>query len=369
MLESCPEMRVLRALLTTALVTTAPAVAQRAAPSESQDEDPPLAAVLLEWGEVATARLDPSRALPWPASAHPDSVRGLVERFAAARWRDAEGDEVATGDVLASLLALRADPDDLEAGLGAAKKRWPAAFESFGGLLADLVRDRDVRRDDWLPSRGTADDGFHVGRELEIGKDPMPSWLAVRGSKKVQQAATFIRADLVALESAENDYRGYRQHVGTTYESIYPVPGSVLRSKGDAESPFAALQVAFVCDLPFPFSSYSCELQVLKRLGAGGLLQTDTWSDSRDFFWIAGSNVYVPIEKSDGAFVGMVAVRTFGFDLRGVPDGDSDRLAGLRAVLGNLKRGAEALFAGRDEERELVLRGAIPSVPVFGRKG
>lgn len=363
-------MQVLRALLTTALVATAPVVAQRVAPSEApQDADGPLPAVVLDWGEVSTARLDPSRALPWPASTHPDSVRGLVERFAGARWRDAEGEELATGDVLAQLIARRAVPDELEAALAAVQERWPAAFESFGGLLADLVRDRDVRGDDWLPSRGTAHDGFHVGPELQIGKDPMPSWRDVRGSKTVQQAATFIRADLVALELAENDYRRYRQHVGTTYESIYPVPGSVLRSSADAASPFAALQVAFVCDLPFPFSSYSCELQVLKRLGEGGLLQTDTWSDSRDFFWIAGSNVYVPIEKGDGTFVGMVAVRTFGFDLRGVPDGDSDRLAGLRAVLGNLKRGAEALFAGRDEERELVLRGTIPSVPILGRRG
>jgi hypothetical protein len=61
-----------------------------------------------------------------------------------------------------------------------------------------------------------------------------------------------------------------------------------------------------------------------------------------------------------------VAVRIFGFDLRGVPDGDSDRRSGLRSVPGNLERGAEPLFAARDPRRSLVVDGAIPSVPVRG---
>lgn len=366
--EGSPQMRkIARPSLTLGLLLAL--VAGSARGQRAEPDGFVVQPVEADWSAVVPGQLDPSRALPWPDSDHADSLRGRVERFVAARWTDAEGVESATGDVLEGLLRLRGDDAALGEGLAAARARWPEAFDAYGDLLADFVRDRGVRKDDWLPSRGGADDGFHVGPVLQLGKAPMPDWREVRGSKAVQQAATLIEADLLALELAENDYRAYLAHVGTTYESIFPLDGSLLRSSEDAEAPFASLRIAFVCDLPFPFTNYSCELQVLKRLGPGGLLQTDTWSGSRDFFWIAGSNVYVPVETGEGGFVGMVAVRTFGFDLRGVPDGDSDRLAGLRAVLGNLKRGAERVFAERDEDRELVLRGVIPAVPVLGRRG
>jgi hypothetical protein len=320
------------------------------------------------WSSAVPARLDPDQALPWPDIDHRDSLRGRVERFLGARWRDADGNESSTGDVLQGLVAARSDRDSIAAALARAERTWPAAFASWGDLLSDLLRDRGLYGDDWLPSRSTGDDGFHMGPAVELGKPPMPAWRKVKGSQTVQQAATLIVADLVALETAENDYRDYVRQIGTSYESIFPVEGSLLRSPEEDEQVFSALRVSFVCDLPFPFSSYRCELQILKRLGPGGVLQTDTWSGSRDFLWMAGSNVYLPVEASDGGFVGMIAVRTFGFDLRGVPDGDSDRAAGLRAVLGNLKRGAEPIFAAREDERPPILRGVIPDVPVRGRR-
>jgi hypothetical protein len=353
----------LRAGLALVLLTGI-AMGQRA---ESADFEVPASS--LSWASAVPDRLDPDKALPWPGGDHPDALLGRVERLLAVRWKKGEAaGEESSGDLLASLLAVRADGDALDAALARVAERAPDVFGEWGDLVSDLVRDRALRGGDWLPSRGSRDDGFHVGPPLQLGKEPMPSWRRVRGSQAVQQAATLIVADLVALELAENDYRNYLQQIGTTYEAIAPVEGSLLRSPPETEPPYAALRVAFVCDLPFPFSNYRCDLQILKRLRGDGLLQTDTWSDSRDFLWIAGSNVYLPVETSDGRFVGMIAVRTFGFDLRGVPDGDSDRLAGLRGVLGNLKREAESRFVGRPEDRELLLRGVIPTVPVLGRR-
>jgi hypothetical protein len=323
----------------------------------------------VEFGPACRELFDPAQGLPWPARDDARSLRGRIERLLERRWPVA-ADETACatfGDLLGAAVALRGRPRALELLLQRIEERRPEISAEVGDLLADLGRDSRFRSQAWRTGQEVWDDGFHFGPPLTLGEAPMPAFGEVSGSRVVQQAATLILADLCAIEEAENDYRGYRDHVDAAYEQIFPVPGSHLRGSRDGR-PFAGLRLFFESDLPFPFTGYACDLRVFKQLDAAGHLVTDTWSDSPDFHWIAGSSVYLPVRRSDGSLVGMIAVRIFGFDLRGVPDGDADRRAGLRAVLGNLKRGAEERFAARDPGRDLVFAGAIPEVPVRGRR-
>ena len=125
------------------------------------------------------------------------------------------------------------------------------------------------------------------------------------------------------------------------------------------------MRLGFRCNLPFPFSGYTCDLRVLNRLDGDGHLVTDIYSKSKDFHWMAGRDVFIPVRTSDGRWVATLAVRLFGFDLDGVPDRDGHRRAALRGSLGNLKRDAEASFAARNEPPRTV-EGALPPFVVHG---
>ena len=66
---------------------------------------------------------------------------------------------------------------------------------------------------------------------------------------------------------------------------------------------------------------------------------TFTGSQGRDVFW--------PIYDSNKEWQGTLVLKTFGFDLDGVPDGEDDVYAALRSSLGHLKRDAERAFLAK----------------------
>ncbi|MBK8974532.1 MAG: hypothetical protein IPM29_01265 [Planctomycetes bacterium] len=322
--------------------------------------------------ELCTEVFDPAQAMPWPA----DPSRSLAARLgqlAARRWPARAGPDGdcqryarSFGDLVAAFLALRERPRAQELLARRLERERPEIWAEVGDVLLELVQDQRVLGDAWVPDDDRPDDGFLFGPTLELARD-FPGWRTVDGSQSVFQAACLIEADLDAIETAENDYTAYFAHVGARYLSIYPLAGSNLRGT-DADGPFAGLRVRFETDLPWPFSSYVCDLRIRKSLDADGHLVTETYSPSPDFLWIAGKNVYVPLFDADDRFVAMLAVRLFGLDIRGVPEADSNRRSGLRSVLGNLKRNAEQSYRARDANRPLVLAGAIPVVPVRGRR-
>jgi hypothetical protein len=129
--------------------------------------------------------------------------------------------------------------------------------------------------------------------------------------------------------------------------------------------PFSNLRIWWESDLPFPYTSYECELRILNRIDGDGHLVCDIYSTSEDFHWIAGQDVYVPVRDSDGGFVALLMVRLFGFDLDDVPDGTDDRKAALRSSLGNLKRRAEALYRRRGGTPRTIER-KVPRTPLRG---
>jgi len=249
------------------------------------------------------------------------------------------------GDLAAAAAGL--DPDRIAALLALTERAQPVLWRALAPFAKELLRDEKLGSQRWDPEKDVGNDGIVLARPLTLGEVTSAPWNALHGSRLLQQGATLVRADLATLKAAENDFTRYPGRPGTSYESIAAVPGSYLRGTDASGRPFAALKVRFESDLPFPFSSYDCDLRILNRVRADGRVVCDIASPSSDFHWMAGRDLYLPLETSSGTFVGTLVVRLFGFDLVNVPDGDDARRAGLRSSLGSLKREAEALWRAR----------------------
>lgn len=269
------------------------------------------------------------------------------------------------GDVVK--LARGADAKAIEALLERVESAQPRLWKEIAPFAKELLRDEGLRASKWNPDKDAGNDGLFLARPLSLAESRVEPWSKIEGSRLVQQGAVLVYADLDALKAAENDFTAYRKRPGATYEAIYPVEGSYVRGLDPDGRAFAASKLFFESDLPFPFGTYSCDLRIQNRLRADGRLVCDIASTSADFYWMAGRDLFLPVRASDGAWQGTLVVRLFGFDLRGVPDGDDARRAGLRSSLGSLKRESEALFAKLGVEPRTI-DGAVPEYEVRGTR-
>lgn len=271
------------------------------------------------------------------------------------------------GDMVRDVRAERAAGRDGRAVIARTRAAQPELWAALEPCAEALLFDTGVTGKSWDPDDHTKDDGFFFARPLTIAKLAAQPWKGCEGSQRIQQAAQLLHADFEAIKAAENDFPAYKRRPGNTYEEIHPVEGSYVRGTDERGKPFAALKLYFEADLPFPFSSYKCDLRILSRTDAHGDFVCDIFSPSKDFLWMAGRDVFVPVRDSGGAWQATLMVRWFGFDMRGVPDGDSDRCAALRAGAGALKRDAQALFERRAGPPRTV-EGVTPPFDVLGRK-
>lgn len=319
-----------------------PALVLPAALPLAGEGDRPALDLLREWRELSSLRADGRL-----DGAAPGSFGDLAREWSAAR------DDEARQQLLA-----------------ACARAHPALWARLEPWAREMLDDRALRSPKWTPEDDRADDGCAFGMPLTLEGAPAP-YGGLDGSKLVQQAVVFVRADFEALKAAENDYGAYTQRPGSSYEAIHAVAGTLVEGVDPEERPFRALKAWFKADLPWPFSSYSCDLRVLNRYDAAGGLVCDVraWNDGPrdDFVWLAGRDHYFEVRDSAGACQGVVVVRWFGFDLRGVPDSDAARRAGLRAGLLCLKREAEALQRARGGPLRPVV-GGLPAFPVRGWK-
>jgi hypothetical protein len=237
---------------------------------------------------------------------------------------------------------------------------------AWGTPLRQLLDDSRLHTRRWDPDEDSDADGLVLASGWELPKDRDP-WRRVGVDLDAEQGAVLVHADLTTFKEVENDYSVYPDDVGANYEEIGPVRGSLLVGDDPEGRPFQALRLRFSADLPFPFGGYECDLRVLNRLRADGLVETHIYTPGGDFHWMAGRDVFVPVRTSGGDPVGLLVTRVYGFDLDGVPDGRDHRKAALRGSLGNLKRKVEARFrelGGRWRDAE----GKLPEYPVIGRR-
>jgi len=239
-------------------------------------------------------------------------------------------------------------------------------FDRRGKIFRELLCD-DRLWDGWDPGDDDERDGFYHRSAWKAGGKLESPWKDLKEEAVFEQVAVFVHADLLAFKQAENDYRPYAQDVGANYDEIYPLEGSYLRGNAPDGTPFARTRIYWRADLPFPFDDYECELNLLNRVDSEGRLITDVYSTSADFHFMAGRDVFFPVEDSHGDWTGTLVVRVSGLDLAGVPDGGTHHRRGLRGSLGNIKRRAEPLFAARGS-REVVAAGTVPAFELIGNR-
>jgi hypothetical protein len=345
-----------------------------AALDASKAPPPRLAPRTATWEELQKTTFDLAYLLPEELAIAPEGDGRAVDlaremrRIASAVYAASAaqpGAPLCLGDVVK---AWRAAPDEASARrvLADLARTNPALARDLEPWAAELLCDTRLRSSKWDPARDDACDGFVFARPLTLGGRTEPVWRKRASADLVQQAATLMFADLEALKSAENDYAAYPSRPGADYERIGPVDGSFLRGVDPAGRDWSAVRVLFETDLPFPFSTFTCDLHVLNRVDERGRVVCDVYSASRDFHWLAGRDHYYPVRASDGEFVALLVVRWYGFDLRGVPDGDDARRTALRSSLGGLRRAAEEAYRAHGGPPRTV-EGRFPDFEVLGK--
>lgn len=319
--------------------------------------------------ELAAA-FDDAHTIPRAAPGRGDLAADLAE-LAARRFepRGAGGFGQARtlGDVIARFDGLRGERAATLKLLAELERERPDLWQAAGRVLPQLLDESGFLDKRWDPERDRDDDGFLVAAPRPLAGAGNEVLARGRGRRELVQVATLLRADLWAAKQAEHDFRAWPERVGASYAWVRPVRDSYLVDALEGPRREARVRVSFRTDLPFPFAHYDCELDMRHRLDAAGHLASDVAAVGEDFYWLAGQDVYLPLERASGGFVALLYVRVFGTDLRGVPDKNVQLEAGCRQGMGGLKREAEALWARRGVRAPL-LRGSVPAFDVHGRE-
>lgn len=318
----------------------------------------------IEWEQLSPARFDLVWRLPETHRAPGQDLLAEMEALAALRFEytDRQGRKLGTlGDLVAVSLSI--GRDDLEGWLKDLETSAPPPLRARSEALRQLLcSDRlDNRR--WDPDDDHSRDGILMGEPWDLKQEGVRPWNDIRVDVQAEQAATLMLAGLDSIKTAENDYRLYPENVGAKYREIYPLDGSFVRGEDPEGREFAALRIYFRSPLPLWYDDYRCELNSLTQIDARGRVVCHIYSRSDDFHWMAGRDVFLPVETSLGQRLAYLVVRQYGFDIDDVPDKPGNRRAALRGSLGNLRRRAEAL-AG---ERPRLETG--PLVPEFALRG
>ncbi|MEM7306970.1 MAG: hypothetical protein AAF682_09885 [Planctomycetota bacterium] len=317
----------------------------------------------LAWEQLSPQLFDLAWQLPDERTAPGRDLLAEMERLAALRL-EARGPRGEEYRCLGDLARAARAADDADGWLKAVLRSSPKLEADWGAGLRELLRCSELFEKDWNPEDDGSRDGLLVGGTWDLTKEGAP-FNQLEVDAIAQQGATLMFADLATIKAAENDYRLYPNDPGSSYEEIYPLADTFVRGTDPQGNGFSALRIRFRCDLPLWYPDYRCTLRLLNRIDPKGRLACDIYSTSSDFHWLAGRDVYLPLDASDGERVAYLVVRQYGFDLDDVPDSEKNVREALRGSLGNLRRRSEALAgeAGASKDRgparipEFVARG------------
>lgn len=329
----------------------------------------------VSWAEFCERHFDPQWALPAPSSKESENVpQDLVAWFEGLAARDlrfaadqqdkaaAEG-AIRLGDLIAELAPLRRSTKQVLDSLEKKAAELPGLDEDLRTLVAELVCDVGVHEEKWKPSKNLKDDGIVHLPSWELSKKTKRGapWDDRKGDSTVLRAAVLVFADLESWFSAENDCSIYLNRKGSRLESVSIPPESRVQTQDAHGARWLSQIFRMDSDLPFPFGGYQADNRVRLGLRPDGLVMNEVYVEpGKDFKWLSGRDVFLPLSTSDGEFVALLVIQEFGFDLDGVPEGDSNRKEGVRDALGNKKRHAERRF--QPKERLPDQRGRLPKL-------
>jgi len=261
--------------------------------------------------------------------------------------QDSSASPYRLGDLVAALATVRGDTKRFDEELTRIAAQLPGLSKAERGYVAQLVRDQGLKKRKWEPEDNLKDDGIlHLSTwELDDNSARTENWKSRKGSDTVIRSATIFFADLETWLHAENDVSTYFKHAENSFEEVSIPAESRMRSKDQAGNEVRTQIFRTRSDLPFPFSDYGADNRVRLSVRPDGLIMNEVYTPpSKDFYWLAGRDVFIPLYTNQGVFVAHLLVQEFGFDLDGVPESNSNRKEGVRSALGNKKRFAEARY-------------------------
>lgn len=326
----------------------------------------------VSWAEFCRDHFDPDWALPLPtekeAGKLPVDLVAWFQEFATRDFNLAPGTEagpehrpILLGDLIAELAPYREDTKRLLEELDRREQELPGLSKSERRNLGELLCDGGLFHKKWTPADNRRDDGIlHLPSwEMKDKTGRSTLWTERSGDDTVLRAATLVFADLESWFAAENDCPSYFDQPDNRFEKVEIPAQSRVFAKSPEGDEYRAQIFRVVSDLPFPFGTYGGDNRVRLSLRPDGLVMNEVYmAKNKDFHWLAGRDVFLPIRTQDGRFVCLLVIQEFGFDLDGVPESDGNRKEAVRAALGNKKRGAEMRF--RPQAELAPQRGRLP---------
>lgn len=321
--------------------------------TSAADAAPSMAPRTIAWPELGPATFDIAYILPEDLVLASEGEEPAVDlartmrRLAVDRYA-AKPDSTLTlnclGDVIRAVRDSGGEAEGRERVLARVRDEQPTMWRDLEPWISELLCDARFRDRKWDPDRDDPCDGIVFARPLSLKGRSETVWKKRDSADLVQQAAVLVYADLEAIKTAENDYPTYPGRPGSNYERVGPIADTFVVGEDQRGNGFSALRMLFETDLPFPFSTFTCDVHILNRVDRRGELVCDIYSTSKDVHWMAGRDHYFPVRASDGEWIATLVVRWFGFDLRGVPDDDDARRGAMRSSLGGVRREAERVF-------------------------
>jgi len=271
----------------------------------------------------------------------------LAMRFDGPGFQAPEPWMKSVGNILEAFRKTRGDAAAQEARLEQLRTRAPRVWEQVRDFLPEWVRDDYLYSQAWTPQKtgkpGKAENDGVLERPPFLlaprqGESP-DSGEKDGGGRKVYQACAPIYASLEDLFAAENDFGTYYLQAGANYREVYPLKGAYFSGTDPAGSPFLLYDVSYF-QKPLPLWNLRFKLRQLLHT-EGGRWQMENRLLEGDMNHLRLRIFYDPIQTLDGRVIGYVKTEWLDVDIKGLPDGDSDRQAGARGDVGNIKRMAE----------------------------
>jgi len=277
----------------------------------------------------------------------------LAMRFDSPAFEAPEPWMKSLGDILERFQKTRGDAAAQETLLGVLQTRASGVWDEVRVFLPEWVRDDYLYSESWTPQktgRPAAAENDGILERPPFLRTPAPGGPEASGGtsdsdRKVYQACAPVFASLEDLFTAENDFATYYRQAGANYREVFPLDGTSFAGTDPAGSPFLLYDVSYF-QKPLPLWNLRFKLrQFLHR--DGGRWQMENRLLEGDMNVLRLRIFYDPIHTLDGRVIGHVKTEWLDVDIRGLPDGDSDRQAGVRGDVGNIKRAAEERSGAR----------------------
>jgi hypothetical protein len=266
--------------------------------------------------------------------------------FRTPQYKASEQWVQSVGNLLQAFSAYRKNEMAQKDALEKLRKGYPLIWEEVKDFLPEWIQDAFLYTPQWDPYKtGSAKDAENDGM-LERPPFLLRAGVAREGfvspdkDRKIFQACAPIYAPLDTILAVEGGFQDYPKQVGSNYREVYPLEGTFFTGKDPGGNPFVIYDVSFK-QKPFPPLILHYVLrQFIHYEGNRWIMHNHLLSGDMNYLRLKIS--YDPITTTEGQVIGYVKTELMEVDIKILPMGDKDRIAGVRGDVGNIKLASEA---------------------------